>query len=82
MKDQNKISSQNNKSNFVTLVAGLWNQVDYAFPEVTSSSEWKSMTSVERDNARRELFRLLHGNSPEVLAIKMTRIIKKLEGSK
>lgn len=72
--------SMNNKmtSNLLALVGGLWDRVDFAFLEVTSSQEWKDMTKAERNNVRREIFRLLHGNSPEVLAIKMKNLGEKM----
>lgn len=86
MNSNNSVVSKNVNSkmasNLLALVGGLWNQVDFAFPEVTSSQEWKNMTIVERNNARREMFRLLHGNSPEVLAMKMAQFGQKMEENK
>lgn len=83
MNSNNAVASKNVNSkmasNLLTIVGGLWDQVDFAFPEVTSSQEWKDMTKVERNNARREMFRLLHGNSPEVLAMRISQIGQKME---
>lgn len=86
MNSNNVVASKNVNSkmanNLLAIVGGLWDQVDFAFLEVTSSQEWKNMNEVERNNVRREMFRLLHGNSPEVLAMKMKHLGKKIEEKK
>ena len=53
------------------LLAALWDQIDDAFPKATRTDAWKSMSPVEKTTARRELFRLLYGASPEFLHMRL-----------
>lgn len=70
---------KNSQQNLPALVAALLDQADFAFPEITKKKEWKDMPAAQKKSARRELFRLLYGNSPEFLALKL-RLQQKTEG--
>lgn len=55
------------------LLAVLWDQIDDAFPKATRTDAWKRMNPAEKTTARRELFRLLYGASPEFLYMKLKK---------
>lgn len=75
-------TKNNLAKSFATLTRGLRDQIDYVFPEITSGDRWRLMNEKEKKLIRRELFRLLHGNSPDFLMIKLSRLVQEPKGLK